>query len=649
MIRRLLLVFAQVLALGLGLSGCDLAGEYAGDTCLPACLEGEVCNFGACVPIGSGAAGTVGSTCVAGEECSSGTCFSEGSFVGGYCSDYCGAAILAGLQDCAPGSVCLQVSEAAAICADLCGAGQGDCRTGYLCTDVEGTPVCLPGCKNDGECAGGQRCSLPAGACVDKSIGDGSIGSPCGGDDQCPGGVCLTEADSEGVWKGGYCLRSCDAGRVGSPCVTDVGGDGICVEVPGDEVDPASSYVCFADCASAVDCRADYLCTAQLSGYEGIGYCLPGCTTYGCDAGLTCDSTSGLCLSPSQAEVVVSAQSLGTVSAGATKSTLKSVNFTLPADTISATLVAKPQSTDAMAVLAKFSQPDGKVLLDLFDPLKNDFKVVPLGPGTAAATFPNAPRLSVVPGTYTAVFGAEPAANVDLHLVLKTGPAGMSSGQLPVVVWITKQNRLTAASAPNDPTFQGAMQQFKNILAQAGITVTSVTYRDVPGPIGQAAAVVDDDAELAALFAAADGGDVQGLNFFLIDQFASDGGGYITLGQSGGIPGPPSFVGLPHAGVAVCLAYLDEMPAVFASTLAHEAGHYLGLFHTTEQNGKAHDPLLDTPQCSGNQDTNWDGLVSAEECGNQTGKNLMFWLADETHTKVSTEQGWVLRRNPMVQ
>ena len=309
---------AGVLLAMLLAGGCDLAGDYAGDTCNPSCPEGQVCNFGTCVNVGEGVAGTIGAPCADNAACSSGTCFSEGTFAGGYCSDYCGATILAGLIDCAPGSTCMQVSEATAICADLCGGAQGSCRSGYVCTDVEGTSVCLPGCTADSQCPGGQRCNKTSGACVDKSVGDGSIGSPCSSDPQCPGGVCLTEADTDGVWKGGYCLRACDASRVGGPCNTDAGAEGVCVEIPGDETNPDSIYACFSSCGSAVDCRQDYLCTAQLADFEGLGYCLPGCTTYGCDAGLTCDITSGLCLSPVQAAVSVSAQSLGTVSAGAT-------------------------------------------------------------------------------------------------------------------------------------------------------------------------------------------------------------------------------------------------------------------------------------------------------------------------------------------
>jgi hypothetical protein len=76
--------------------------------------------------------------------------------------------------------------------------------------------------------------------------------------------------------------------------------------------------------------------------------------------------------------------------------------------------------------------------------------------------------------------------------------------------------------------------------------------------------------------------------------------------------------------------------------MAHEAGHYLGLFHVTEQTGEAHDQLTDTPECF---DTNDDGVADHEECEDIGTENLMFWSAVGS-MGLSLEQSQVLRSNP---
>jgi hypothetical protein len=82
--------------------------------------------------------------------------------------------------------------------------------------------------------------------------------------------------------------------------------------------------------------------------------------------------------------------------------------------------------------------------------------------------------------------------------------------------------------------------------------------------------------------------------------------------------------------------------------MAHEAGHYPGLFHTSESSGQSFDPLLDTAQCPANRDSNADGYLSAQECAGVGADNLMFWLAGGNQTALSGDQRYVLLRNPMV-
>ena len=94
-----------------------------------------------------------------------------------------------------------------------------------------------------------------------------------------------------------------------------------------------------------------------------------------------------------------------------------------------------------------------------------------------------------------------------------------------------------------------------------------------------------------------------------------------TLGVSGGVPG--SLVASSESVMVVAAHEFAGVDGVFDSqeadlmgeTMAHEAGHYLGLFHPVEANWVSFDAYADTATCS-----------SRVECIKLLGTNLMFPL-----------------------
>jgi len=90
-------------------------------------------------------------------------------------------------------------------------------------------------------------------------------------------------------------------------------------------------------------------------------------------------------------------------------------------------------------------------------------------------------------------------------------------------------------------------------------------------------------------------------------------------GVAGGIPGPlvassrsvVTVAALTHAGGDLQFSLLEER--ILGETLAHEVGHYLGLFHPVETDWDKWDAIDDTPECD-----------DQNSCVAQLGTNLMF-------------------------
>jgi hypothetical protein len=108
----------------------------------------------------------------------------------------------------------------------------------------------------------------------------------------------------------------------------------------------------------------------------------------------------------------------------------------------------------------------------------------------------------------------------------------------------------------------------------------------------------------------------EGVVVVIGDDVAGHDGLY---GEAGGIPGPL----LPSSHSVVAVSWLvhaggngtfdDDEIEVFAETMAHEVGHFLGLFHPVESSWSGWDALGDTKRCT-----------SEGACESALGTNLMF-------------------------
>jgi len=197
--------------------------------------------------------------------------------------------------------------------------------------------------------------------------------------------------------------------------------------------------------------------------------------------------------------------------------------------------------------------------------------------------------------------------SADLDVVLEQDP-DFSGGTLGV--------RLVFAGATqDDATVKDAVHQavdtWKTLYAQIGVdlVVTEGTWPDgqltKPGETsGDAYASISAETALGTV------------TVVIVDGIE---GSPDIFGVAGGIPGPL----VPTAYSVVTVAALThaggdgvfdaEEIRLLAETMAHETGHFLGLFHPVEQTWDAWDAVDDTPQCD-----------SQASCIQALGSNLMF-------------------------
>jgi hypothetical protein len=387
------------------------------------------------------------------------------------------------------------------------------------------------------------------------------------------------------------------------------------------------------------------------------------------------------------------------------------------------TVVFKGQTIDNSAVPGIISQPDGGVVYDdvTFNPPQSpDGGFEPAGyfayygggtPTTAAFTIPNTSTsldAGIAAGNWQFTVNdyarecADPAAGCtdggvntniyDMSVLLRPKPAGtFLDVAFYIVANVTTRSGVpfTAASAANDIDARRMVQTFKDRYPAAGITVRNVTFYDVqPGDRARFGTNISADAtgpcdELDQMFTLSAVHPGNTMNLFLVQSIRStSSSGGTVVGIDGTIPGPSSLSGTVHSGAAVSLADLfagtcgpqpPDLPNCgpdnVAYIAAHETGHFLGLFHTSESAGDYFDPLNDTPKCpctacaSASDKPNCGSkpgpsapIVSARQCVASfgcagAGDNLMFWQLDRGVSTgwLSQDQANVMRLNPLVQ
>lgn len=118
--------------------------------------------------------------------------------------------------------------------------------------------------------------------------------------------------------------------------------------------------------------------------------------------------------------------------------------------------------------------------------------------------------------------------------------------------------------------------------------------------------------------------------------------------SSTGLPAPVATPGTQISQVILASKWRSKTPDQYdanaaqeGNVLAHEAGHYLGLFHTSEMTGTVFDPLSDTPECD-------PTILAAGRNGCPDFTNVMFGGGSVTATVTSPLQRRIVQSSPLL-
>ena len=280
--------------------------------------------------------------------------------------------------------------------------------------------------------------------------------------------------------------------------------------------------------------------------------------------------------------------------------------------------------------------------------------------GEVTLMVPAHPGYDVVPGTYEVTL--DNVGSVDVTALVKSGDVSPEVRQaIDFNVWL-------ALGGPLGDDARAALaadlrRGMNRILEPRNLEVGEITVLTAPPADDDEFAETEGDRITDACGAIEDeAGLGRAANIGLVGSVVDPEVDGTLLGLSSGLPGAVQADGatLTCVLVASTVDGADLPVDKQAFTMIHETSHFMGLTHTTEEDGTAVDDFADTPVCDietydGRDNLGYlgelNGLIDAVECGTEGGgDNYMFPLdppPELVQDRMSADQAWALRRHPL--
>jgi len=346
----------------------------------------------------------------------------------------------------------------------------------------------------------------------------------------------------------------------------------------------------------------------------------------------------------------ISVESLGTETIDPNGET--EITVEVPAGAPSFALVAEGLGGE-LAIASKVTSPSGQVVFDF----NQDISINRTDAQDVLYTLlvPTNPSVAVEEGDWTInMMSGATAIDVDLTAIVKGAAA--TDNTIDLNLYFAGLDGLDGSTAQTDEGFQAIIAQVNTIYSGAGLSVRAINYFDVQD---EKYSVIDNDAEMQEMYTTVGRKSEQAVNIFFVADLP-------YLGLAGGVPSPPILQGTLKSGVSANMSsymaavaaqdqtMIDEASEEVVRIVAHETGHFLGLFHTVEKNGLAlggegingEDPLSDTTTCPDSADADGNNQLGPTECAGQGADNLMFWSPPPGAYALTAQQSTIMLANP---
>ncbi|MBF0289448.1 MAG: hypothetical protein HQM14_16675 [SAR324 cluster bacterium] len=308
-------------------------------------------------------------------------------------------------------------------------------------------------------------------------------------------------------------------------------------------------------------------------------------------------------------------------------------SFTIPSNAVSFLIHSFRDGVKFNTVV----NPQGTDMLDV----NSLFQDCGASQKTCNVLVPKHPDISSMAGTWKyRLQHSRQVSEAQVKLTLRTG--SVSSSILVIQPFLT-------GTKYSSSDIQSALSTLEQIYEKVGIQIVMESVEVVSG---SQFAVISSDFENSTVKTLVSKGYANKVNLFFVEDFSGTSSG--VLGIAAGIPGSLGVTGNKNGvliGLDAHVVFFSLHSSLLGETAAHEMGHWLGLFHTTEQNGTSFDILADTPECPISRASNLQRGVQPSDCLNFGGENLMFWQGDITldQTNLTSDQIHVISYSPIAQ